>query len=150
MRFRNAAVSVLVSMPSSAAIIPALAQSAPVYDIVIRNGRLLDGNGNPWVKADVAIKAGRFAKVGRIEGRGTREIDAQGDYVSPGWIDMMDQSGEVLLKNGLAENKLREGVTTTIGGEGGTPVPAGRIASYFAGLEKSGISINFGSFFTAP
>jgi N-acyl-D-aspartate/D-glutamate deacylase len=72
----------------------------------------LDGGGNPWVNADVAIKDGRFAKIGRVAGRGSREIDARGDYVSPGWIDMMDQSGEVLLKNGLAENKLREGVTS--------------------------------------
>ena len=54
------------------------------YDIVIRNGRLLDGEGNPWVRADVAIKDGRFVKIGRVEGRGAREIDAQGDYVSPG------------------------------------------------------------------
>src|ERR1700744_773752 len=148
MRFRSAAVSVLVSMILSAATIPALAQSAPVYDIVIRNGRLLDGNGNPWVKADVAIKAGRFAKVGRIKGRGTREIDAQGDYISPGWIDMMDQSGEVLLKNGLAENKLREGVTSAIAGEGGTPVEAGKHPEYFEQLERQGISLNFGSYFS--
>jgi N-acyl-D-aspartate/D-glutamate deacylase len=48
--------------------------------------------------------------------RGKRAIDAGGDYVSPGWIDMMDQSGAVLLKNGPAENKLREGVTTAIAG----------------------------------
>jgi N-acyl-D-amino-acid deacylase len=127
----------------------ALAQPAPVYDVVIRNGRLLDGNGNPWVKADVAIKDGRFVKVGRVEGRGTREIDAQGDYVSPGWIDMMDQSGEVLLKNGLAENKLREGVTSAIAGEGGTPVPSAKIRAYFTTLESQGISMNFGSYYGA-
>ena len=94
----------------SAATLSAFAQAPPMYDIVIRNGHLLDGDGNPWVNADVAIKDGRFAKIGRVEGHGAREIDARGDYVSPGWIDMMDQSGEVLLKNGLAENKLREGV----------------------------------------
>jgi N-acyl-D-amino-acid deacylase len=125
----------------------ALAQPAPVYDIVIRNGHLLDGNGNPWVKADVAIKDGRFVKIGRVEGRGLREIDAQGDYVSPGWIDMMDQSGEVLIKNGLAENKLREGVTSAIAGEGGTPVPSAQIADYFQKLEAQGISMNFGSYY---
>jgi N-acyl-D-aspartate/D-glutamate deacylase len=54
----------------------------------------------------------------------------------------------VLPRNGLAENKLRMGVTTAIGGEGGTPVNADRIAEYFAGLEQSGISINFGSYFS--
>src|SRR5580700_584192 len=80
----------------SAASMSAFAQPAPLYDIVIRNGHILDGDGNPWVNADVAIKDGRFVKIGRVEGRGAREIDARGDYVSPGWIDMMDQSGEVL------------------------------------------------------
>lgn len=118
------------------------------YDLVIRNGRVLDGAGNPWIVADVAVDKGRFVKVGKIAGRGHQEIDAKDRYVSPGWIDMMDQSGGVLPDNGLAENKLRMGVTTAIGGEGGTPVPAEKIPEYFAGLEKSGISINFGSYFS--
>jgi N-acyl-D-amino-acid deacylase len=118
------------------------------YDLVIRNGRVLDGAGNPWIVADVAIDKGRFVKIGMIAGRGRQELDAKGRYVSPGWIDMMDQSGSVLPENGLAENKLRMGVTTAIGGEGGTPVPAEEIPEYFAGLEKSGISINFGSYFS--
>jgi N-acyl-D-amino-acid deacylase len=118
------------------------------YDVVIRNGRVLDGEGNPWILADVAIKDGRFVRIGKIVEHGTREIDAAGKYVSPGWIDMMDQSGSVLPVNGLAENKLQEGVTTAIGGEGGTPVPAGRVAEYFNTLEQKGISINFGSYFS--
>ncbi len=127
MKFHGAAGMLAVGLAVAAAGgVPA--QPAPTYDVVIRNGRLLDGLRNPWVRADVAIQDGRFAKIGRVEGRGTREIDAQGLYVSPGWIDMMDQSGEVLLKNGLAENKLREGVTTAIAGEGGTPVPSAQIA----------------------
>jgi N-acyl-D-amino-acid deacylase len=133
----------------SAACLSALAQPAPIYDIVIRNGHLLDGNGNPWVNADVAIKDGRFVKIGRVEGRGAREIDARGDYVSPGWIDMMDQSGQVLLKNGLAENKLREGVTSAIAGEGGTPVPSAQINDYFNKLEAQGISLNFGTYYSS-
>ena len=120
---------------------------AQVYTIVIRNGRVLDGAGNPWIAADVAIQDGRFVRVGRVEGQGKREIDASGRYVSPGWIDMLDQSGSVLPQNGLAENKLLMGVTTGIGGEGGTPVPAEKIAEYLAGLEKSGISINFGTYY---
>ena len=61
---------------------------------------------------------------------------------------MMDQSGGVLRRNGLAENKLQEGVTTAIGGEGGTPVPAGQVAEFFNTLERQGISINFGSYFS--
>jgi len=127
---------------------PCLAEE-PAYDLVIRNGRMLDGQGNPWVRADVAIKDGKFAKIGRVTGHGRREIDASGEYVSPGWIDMMDQSGEVLLKNGLAENKVREGVTTAIAGEGGTPVPSAKIPEYFAQLEKQGISLNFGTYYSS-
>lgn len=119
------------------------------YDLVIRNGRVLDGSGNPWTAADVAIRDGRFAKVGRVEGRGTREIDAHGAYVSPGWIDMMDQSGEALLSNGLAESKLRQGVTTAIGGESGTPVGSAGLAGYFTTLQKQGISLNFGTYYGA-
>lgn len=123
-------------------------ETEQLYDIVIRNGRVLDGAGNPWILADVAIKDGRFARIGKIPGRGKQEIDATGRYVSPGWIDVMDQSGRALTQNGLAENKLMMGVTTAIGGEGGTPVPAEKISEYFAGLEKSGISINFGTYFS--
>lgn len=119
------------------------------YDVVIRNGRVLDGAGNPWILADVAIRDGRFVRIGTVTGKGKREIDASGRFVSPGWIDSMDQSGGVLPKNGLAENKILMGVTTAIGGEGGTPVPAEQVSEYFAGLEKSGISINFGSYFSA-
>ncbi|ODT03935.1 MAG: D-aminoacylase [Gemmatimonadetes bacterium SCN 70-22] len=119
------------------------------YDVVIRNGRVLDGMGNPWILADVGIRDGKFARIGKIDGQGVREIDARGLYVSPGWIDMMDQSGGVLPRNGLAENKLRMGVTTAIGGEGGFPVGASRIPEYFATLERQGISINFGSYYSA-
>ncbi|HEX9108058.1 MAG TPA: D-aminoacylase [Longimicrobiales bacterium] len=125
----------------------ARAQDGATYDIVIRNGRVLDGAGNPWIAADVAIQGGRIARIGRVTGKGKQELDARGRYVSPGWIDMMDQSGYALLRNGLAENKLREGVTTVIAGEGGFPVPAESIPDYFARLEKQGISVNFGSYF---
>ena len=118
------------------------------YDIVIRHGRVLDGAGNPWIAADVAISGGRFVKIGKIEGTGKREIDATGLYVSPGWIDVMDQSASVLLKNGLADNKLREGVTTAIAGEGGTPVDADHIGDYFSQLQKQGISLNFGCYYS--
>jgi len=122
---------------------------SPAYDVVIRNARVLDGMGNPWVPADLAIRNGRLARIGRVDGTGRKEIDAGGDYVSPGWIDMMDQSGEVLLRNGLAENKLREGVTTAIAGEGGAPVPSAGLAAYFERLQKQGISLNFGTYYGA-
>ena len=139
----------LVALLLVAAAGPAVAQNATSsgtpYDVVIRNGRVLDGAGNPWIRADVAIRDGRFAKIGLVPERGRTEIDATGKYVSPGWIDMMDHSGSVLLRNPLAENKLMMGVTTTIAGEGGTPVGATALPSYFRRLETQGISINFGS-----
>jgi N-acyl-D-amino-acid deacylase len=147
MTFRSARLAVLAA--SIALLTSNAFAQAVTYDVVIRNGRVLDGAGNPWILADVAIKDGRFVRIGRVPERGTTEIDARGKYVSPGWIDMMDQSGSVLPRNGLAENKLRQGVTTAIGGEGGIPVPAAsRIPEYFAGLEKTGISINFGSYYS--
>ena len=133
---------------ASASNVLAAQSSVPTYDVVIRNGRVLDGAGNPWILADVAIQNGRFAKIGLIRERGRTEIDARGKYVSPGWIDVMDQSGSVLRRSGLAENKLRMGVTTAIGGEGGTPVPASEVRGYFQQLEQQGISINFGSYFS--
>jgi N-acyl-D-aspartate/D-glutamate deacylase len=105
--------------------------------------------GNPAVRADLAIRDGRIAALGVIPAQGLQEIDARGLWLAPGFIDMMDQSGGVLPKNGLAENKVRQGVTTAIGGEGGLPVPAEGAADYFAGLEATGISLNFGSYFSA-
>src|SRR5687767_12657856 len=145
---RALAATLIFLLLTGVFITPTAAQtSEAVYDIVIRNGRVLDGAGNPWILADVAIKDGRFVRIGKIEGKGNREIDARGKYVSPGWIDMLDQSGSMLSRNGLAENKLLMGVTTSIAGEGGTPVPAEKLAEYFSELEKSGISMNFGTYF---
>jgi N-acyl-D-aspartate/D-glutamate deacylase len=143
----RAPTTVTRPLPAPATDVSALTGPAE-YNIVIRNGRVLDGMGNPWILADVGIRDGRFAKIGHGLARGAREIDARGLYVSPGWIDMMDQSGGVLPRNGLAENKLRMGVTTAIGGEGGFPVSATRIPEYFASLERQGISINFGSYYS--
>jgi N-acyl-D-amino-acid deacylase len=128
--------------------VPAVAQPA-VYDLVIRNGRVLDGAGNPWVSADVAISGGRIARMGRVPGRGRREIDARGLYVTPGFIDMMDQSQAVFRKSGSAQNKLLQGVTTVIAGEDGTPVPADKIPAYFAELERKGLAVNFGVYYSS-
>src|SRR5580658_8329878 len=102
-RNRNNFLASIVAVASFVFAVPAHAQSAAAgrydYDIVIRNGRVLDGAGNPCIFADVAIKDGRFVRLGKISGRGRTEIDATGRYVSPGWIDMMDQSGIALPKN---------------------------------------------------
>jgi N-acyl-D-amino-acid deacylase len=138
------AAAVVAGLPAAAA--GQVAAEHYAYDVVIRNGRVLDGAGNPWIAADVAIRDGRFAAIGVVPGRGRREIDARGRYVSPGWIDMMDQSGAVLPLNPQAENKLRMGVTTAVGGEGGPPVPVDSLAAWFRRLENRGMSINFGTY----
>ena len=119
------------------------------YDIVVRNGHVLDGAGNPWFKADIGIKDKKITKVGKIRKAGKKEIDATGLYVSPGWIDSMDQSGRTFLESGRAENKLRMGVTTVISGEGGFPVSAENIPTYFENIESNKIGVNFASYYSA-
>lgn len=124
------------------------ASAPPGYDIVVRGGRVLDGAGNPWVSADVGIIDDRIVTVGSIAAKGRQEIDARGKLVTPGFIDMMDQSGAVLVHHGGAPNKLLMGVTTLIAGEGGTPVKASAIRDYFSGLRASGIAVNFGTYYS--
>src|SRR4051794_14021670 len=58
------------------------------YDLVIRGGAVIDGAGTPAVTADVAVEAGRIVEVGRVEGRGRRELDADGAVVTPGFVDI--------------------------------------------------------------
>ena len=73
------ALSLIGLLIFSSLTAPIAAQTdQPIYDIVIRNGRVLDGAGNPWIAADVAIKDGRFVRIGKIPGKGKREIDATG------------------------------------------------------------------------
>jgi N-acyl-D-amino-acid deacylase len=138
-----------ILLACAATLLLSNAAPGPEYDIVIRGGHVLDGAGNPWVGADVAVKDGRIVKVGTVAGKGATEIDARGRYVAPGFIDMMDQSGRALLENGAAENKIRQGVTTVIAGEGGTPVDAAEIPGYFQKLETQGIAINFGTYYSS-
>lgn len=127
---------------------PRTAAPAAAFDLVIRHGKVLDGLGNPAVEEDVAIKGGVIVQLGVVPGRGRREIDASGQHVAPGFIDMMDHSGAVLQHHGAAENKLQMGVTTLIAGEGGTPVTADKISDYFRDLEKHGIAVNFGTYYS--
>src|SRR4051812_15208100 len=86
------------------------------YDVVIRNGKIVDGTGNSWFYGDVGIRDGRIARVGRIDGRGDREIDARGLVVAPGFIDVHTHADEGLYTQPLAENFVRDGVTTIVTG----------------------------------
>jgi N-acyl-D-aspartate/D-glutamate deacylase len=144
---RRAHVAVAVAALTAGLALAAYPQ--PGYDILITGGRVLDGAGNPWVAANLAIKGDRIVRIGRFTAPAARLIDATGLYVAPGFIDIMDQSGAVLRRDGTAQSKVRQGVTTAIAGEGGTPVPPAELDGYFATLEKQGISLNFGTFVSA-
>src|SRR5215467_3041784 len=94
------------------------------YDIIIMNGRIVDGSGNPWFYGDVAIRGDRIVKVGKVgPARAIRRIDASGMIVAPGFIDMLGQSELNLLIDPRAESKVYQGITTEVTGEGGSPAP---------------------------
>ncbi len=130
------------------------------FDVLIVNARVVDGAGNPWFRADVGIRGDRIAAVGALAGQPARRtIDASDRVVSPGFIDMMGQATVVLVTDPpSAESKLRQGITTYLSGEGGSPAPRrpdapgatvdGRelrwttYAEYFDILESRGIPIN--------
>ena len=106
----------------------ACAPAAPTtgsFDIVITNGRIVDGSGNAWYRADVGVRGGTIVEIGDLSGReSTRTIDAAGRVVTPGFIDMMGGRTFPLLEDrDAAESKLRQGITTMLAGEGSSPAP---------------------------
>jgi N-acyl-D-aspartate/D-glutamate deacylase len=142
-------------------------RTAP-YDIVITNGKIIDGSGNPWFQADVAIKSGKIVKIGRIDAKNAkRVIDAKGLAVAPGFIDMHTHTDLTALADGNTESKVRQGVTFDVIGESSTVAPLGgavleeykeaakrregvevdwtTLDGYFRRLSKKGVSINIAS-----
>jgi dihydroorotase/N-acyl-D-amino-acid deacylase len=140
----------------------------PAFDLVIVNGRVIDGTGSPWYSADVGIRDGRIAAIGNLSQAPSRNtIDAKGKVVAPGFIDMLGQSETTILVDPRLPSKIFQGITTEITGEGGSAAPLNDaiVAServgyqhykieadwrtfrqYFARLEKQGMGINMASF----
>ncbi len=124
------------------------------YDIVLRNGRIVDGTGAPSFHADLAIQGGKVAAIGRLGGaRAARVIDVKGQVVAPGFIDMMGQTGAPFISDANAAlNLLTQGITTINAGEGGSDAPvapadAARLGwttmrEFFRKLEGAGMPMN--------
>ena len=137
---------------------------AAEHDLVIRNGKVMDGTGNPWFYADVAVSGDRITHIGRVQDSARREIDAKGLIVAPGFIDMHSHSDFLLLEDGNGESKIRQGVTTEILGEGSSagptkgklvarPVSVGNkqaqirtLGEYFDAVDRAGVALNVASY----
>ena len=149
------------------AIATAHAADAP-YDVIIRNGHIIDGTGSPWYSGDIGIRNGKIAAIGFLgTAQAKRTIDAHGMVVAPGFIDMLGQSEMTILVNPHLPSKIFQGITTEFTGEGGTIAPlndaiikADQVSydhyqikadwrtfrQYFARLEKQGMGINLGTY----
>ena len=127
--------------------IPAFLSAQDVYDVVIRNGRILDGTGNPWFLGDVAIQGERVAAIGDLSGvSGRREVDATGLFVAPGFIDSHSHAGPGLATPGLSHGEplLAQGLTTVmINPDGGGPVD---LACQKTQLLEHGMGVNVAQF----
>jgi N-acyl-D-aspartate/D-glutamate deacylase len=142
--------------------------AAEAFDVLIRNGHVMDGTGSPWYSADIGIRNGRIAAIGRLQDATAKTtIDAQNRLVTPGFIDMLGQSELTILVEPHLPSKIFQGITTEITGEGDSVAPinertieADRIgyehlkitpdwrtlAQYFARLERQGLGINLATY----
>jgi N-acyl-D-amino-acid deacylase len=142
--------------------------AAPPYDVVVRNGHIIDGTGSPWYAGDIGIRAGKIAAIGHLEGApARRSIDVHGMVVAPGFIDMLGQSELTILVDPRLPSKIFQGITTEITGEGGSIAPLNEaivkadhvtyehygvkptwrtLGEYFARLRKQGMGINLATY----
>lgn len=151
--------------------VPPFVDAAPRYDIIIKNGHIMDGTGSPWYAADLAVKDGRIAAIGDLtDAQAKRVIDAHGMLVTPGFIDMLGQSEITILVDPRLPSKIYQGITTEITGEGESVAPLDdemikenepeydhyhitpdwrTFTQYFARLKKQGMGINLGTYIGA-
>jgi N-acyl-D-amino-acid deacylase len=101
------------------------------FDIVIKNGRIMDGSGNPWYHADVGIKGGRITEINDLGNAvASRVIDAEGMIIAPGFIDIHSHSDYPVLIEPEVHSKIRQGVTTeVIGNCGSSAAPMNKVIS---------------------
>jgi dihydroorotase/N-acyl-D-amino-acid deacylase len=152
----------------SVAVLASTSRAAQPFDLIIRNGHIIDGTGSPWYAGDIGILNGRIAQIGHLaDAQASRMIDAQGRVVAPGFIDMLGQSELSILVNPHLPSKIFQGITTEITGEGGSVAPLNKkmiaadrggfshykikpdwftFREYFARLEKQGMGINLASY----
>jgi dihydroorotase/N-acyl-D-amino-acid deacylase len=165
---RLAAALIGISFTCSGALLLAGDKAISTYDLIIEHGRVVDGTGAPWFAADVGIRAGHIAAIGRLDTASARKrIDAAGRVVAPGFIDMLGQSELTLLVNPHVPSKIFQGITTEITGEGQSVAPVDAAIAkeaaprfhhygitqdwtdfqgYFARVEKQGAGINIGTY----
>jgi N-acyl-D-amino-acid deacylase len=115
--------------------------SGPPYDVLLRGGRIVDGSGNPWYVADVGVREGRVAAIGRLdEAAAARVVDVRGLVVAPGFIDVHTHVESGLARRPTADNFVLDGVTTLVTGNcGGSEVDLPR---FFDELRAGGLSPN--------
>lgn len=147
---------IFCSMLIACGLVTRAADEKPIgkYDVVITGGRVVDGTGAPWFVADVGIRDGRIARVGRIApDQGRQVIQADGLVVAPGFVDMMGQTASPMVRDARsAMNLLTQGITTINAGEGASAAPLSdaegkasgwtTMAEYFALLDLHGLPVN--------
>jgi N-acyl-D-amino-acid deacylase len=141
---RRAARLLVAAASLVAAPVTVSAQVTPAYDLILRNGWIVDGTGSPWYRGDVAIREGVIAAVGpTISGPARREIDVAGQVISPGFVDVHSHGGGGIFEVPTAANLVRQGVTTLIAGpDGSSALP---LRPWFDSLAALPTSINVGS-----
>jgi len=127
------------------ALAPVLGAQPPAYDVIIRNGRIVDGTASPWYRADLAIKGDTIVRIAPAIGEpAARVIDAGGLVVAPGFIDIHTHARRGIFEVPTADNYVRQGVTTLVEGpDGGSAVPLRR---FLEKVDATRITPNFASF----
>jgi dihydroorotase/N-acyl-D-amino-acid deacylase len=118
---------------------PRLSAQDPAYDLILRNGRVVDGTGSPWYHADVAVVGGFIVRVApSLQGTARREIDVADQVIAPGFVDVHSHGGGGIFEVPTAENYVRQGVTTLIAGpDGSSALPIGRWLDSLGALPRS-------------